>query len=311
MEEANRITKWLQDHLGLPSICADDLDSLRLHPRHGTLCRRLLDFLARSTLCSQKYPHVFAKEEYESSVESLVGKTRELDDITSQIRDYIRDHENEERELSYLRSRLKCLEDIQEVQRFSSKILEEIVNRPNWAISRVSSQIDEISFLSSKNLHSPYIAPVELDTISRSDDSTALMNRRMASVDEELKDLTTKANTLNQAISTQLTEIASTIAQVSEEDLHLREPSEHELVVFRIPEIEEEELDVDHEAKKLKDSNRKLAKNVIKLNLQLIDMKKSYETRRSNIIFSYKDQINRSSTLLKNLDELEAELNHI
>lgn len=300
--EAN-ISIWLKDHLGLAYMCEADVTSLMYHPRHGNLCRKLLEFLCESTLCSQKYPHVHVEEEYERSMQYLKDKTAELKKKIEDIEIYIRDYENEERELTYLRTRLKLLRNILETQQKARKDLEDVVNRPNWGIDLVSRKIDEIDYLNNEDLQQIYAPSGETDMLTKTDDQNAILTRRMASLDDELNDLLAKTDIIHRALSKLLGAIASQLGELEDENIQMPEMDHNKLEALKIPPHEVIELDSNTEGKKLKDQNVILEKNVQDLLEQVTSREQNCLAHRSKFIATYKEQLEKCLSLLRSIPE--------
>lgn len=299
------ISRWLKDDLGLVHMTESDLNSLLYHPRHGSLCRRLVKFLAESTLCNQKYPDVYAQEEYLGAVEDLNKKNDELRDIVKQVENFAKDNEDQDREMNFLKMRLAHLKKIEDLQRTSTKALEEIANRPNMEIELVTRNIEEIEYLSNTDLNSLY------PTIELNKSDSAVTTRQMTAVDEELNDLMKKAQIMHQAITMTLRAIVEKMEN-TDSGLNLRKTSAQNLIALRLPKIEEVTLDdMEPAEKELKENNVELSEKVCELNQQVTELSRQYESRRAEMISAHKKELEKCLNMIISWEEIESVLQNV
>jgi len=276
------IPKWLKDDLGLPHMCEADLNGLIFHPRYGTYCRSLTNFLVRSTLCNIKYPDVYANEEFRSASKYLSEKKGDLHDITKTLEIYIREQENKERELIYMRSRLDHMRNIKDLVSSSIVAFEDIVNRQNDNIDLVQRVVEKADYLSKSDLSSLY----PLNFTSNSD--STISARQMASVDEELAELRENISQLHRSISAKTQAILSKMDNV---DVNVK-PMQiqiHNLNAVKIPDIDELVVTMDPEVKEMRDTNVALYHRVIDLNQQVTELGNQYKIKRLDLLKRYKD----------------------
>lgn len=305
----NDLSRWLKDHLGLPYMSEADVSTLMYHPRHGNLCRKLLKFLAESTLCSQKFPHVYVIEEYKEVIESLTDRNQQLDQAIGSIEKLLCDHHNQERKLNSLRSQLDCLEDFHIKYTKAMNTLETIANRPNWRIQQVDHKIDEIDYIDSGDFLQIYSDCPETE-LSKADEHSALTSRRLNVVDEELHDLKEKVNIIHQAISKVFSGIKALVDNVEEdeESLQLPELSKHHLDSIKVPGTEDVEVITDQEARDLVEFNVKMTQDVKELDRQVCDMKKKYEHHKASRTSELKARIEKCLLFKSEVQQLEVEV---
>lgn len=294
------IPKWLKDDLGLIHMSEADLSGLMFHPRHGNLCRRLIKFLTESTMCSRKYPNVYAREHYVEAMAEIERKRDHLRDSVKNLETYVKGSENEERELGFLKLRFDHLRGIEDLHRTSTEALETIANRPNIGIEQVTRNLEKLDYLSNSDLADIY----STDKSVKFDATVSA--RQIASLDEELNDLMRKICVLHEAISEMLQEMTDKMdIWKMDEDLQLRNTDIQNLVALRVPEPEEMTVNNEPDEKALNDINNELNDKVSRLNQQITELKHLYTSRKADIIRSRKGELEQCLHNLNKLEELE------
>lgn len=292
------ISKWLKNDLGLMQMSEADLSYFMFNPRHGALCRRFINFLAMSTLCCKKYPHVYVQEEnLEAKRESVRLKT-ELRDSISNLDLYIKTEENKERELSFLKLKLNYLRTMEDLKKTSTEALENIADRPNFLIEQVSQNIDEFNYSNSNvgNIYDKLCANLDsqlttMGPISRS---------QMKHVDDKLDDLICKTNTMHLAISKLYESINSEKSNVQ---CNLKKTSLQSLIGLKPPKFEEIELHIG-----LGENNSDLVDKVNQLNQQVLKLNNLYESRVSEIYKKHTEKLRDCSKTMDCLRKAEVSI---
>lgn len=299
----HNIPRWLKDELGLAHMSEADLNSLMFHPRHGGLCRRLVKFLADSTLCSQRFPNVYVKEDYDDAMRGLAFREELLGQTIDSLRTQMRTCDASTREVNFLTEKLVYLSSIVELQQKSAEAFETIASRADLNIEQVSTQIKNRGYFNNQDLESLYQEDIPNDL------DISVTTRLMSSAEKELEGLTTKAETMHLAISTLLQSINKSMAGV-DVNLGVRNTNVEELAAFKIPDFEEVILDADPNGKNLKEQGDRLLEELSQLNQQVIELSEQYTCRKNEINNVYKEELGKNLNLLKKLQECEAALHN-
>lgn len=281
------ISRWLKDDLKLVHMSETDLNGLMFHPRHGSLCRRLVKFLAESTLCSVRYPTVYAKEEYEEAIDELSKKRQIRQGILDKLYNYVKDQENIETEVSFLARKLDYLKRIEDLQQTSRTAMEDIVNRPNFNLEQASRTIESANYLTDHPLDNLYSSedidkpienlPTEID---------------ISAADESLTTIVHKVNVMHIMI-TKLYEKITQAIDKNHCDVSLKKLQVADLVALKVPIFKELVLDADPIQKELKRTITGLCHRVQELNQQVCEMKKKYLKERGDIIKVAKESLTK------------------
>lgn len=270
------ISKWLKDELGLSHMSEADLSGLIFHPRHGSLCRRFVKFLAESTLCNIKYSNVYAKEEYTAAVKELESKNNDLIHSIKELEDVARKGENDQRELEFLKSRLSQMKTIQQLLRTHSEAQEGLANRPNFLIEQLAQSLDKTDYLKDSSLTSMY----ELDEDFKHE--AIITDRQMSSIDDRLMELVNQIDATHSSVAA----LAQTISSKMNEpecNVKLNKVHTDDLIAIKIPPIEEEEEDSNQDEQQLRHVNADLAKKVSELDQQVAKLSGQYLMRKAAI----------------------------
>lgn len=270
------ISKWLKDELGLSHMSEADLNCLMFHPRYGSLCRRFVNFLAESTLCSTKYPNVYAKEEYEAALEEIETKNRDLRTSVKELEEVARQGENDMRELEFLKSRLSHLKTIQQMLRNHSESLETIANRPNFLIELLGRNLDNPEYLRDSSLDSMYTLEEDFKH------DAIITNRQMSSIDDRLKESVDEIESSHANIANLAQRIILKMNNL-DYNLDMEFIATHDLEALKIPPVEEEIEYLNQDERVLRDKNSKLTKRVSDLDQQVAELGDQYRRRKAEI----------------------------
>lgn len=294
----HNISIWLKDHLGMTQMCEADLNGLMFHNTHGGLCRRFIGFLAASTLCSSKYPHVYAQEKYSETLVELKRKEQNLQEALKHLEAYTKENENEERELSFLELKLTYLKNLRDLRRTSAEAFQEFLNRPNLGDQQVVRSIEKNDYTTRSTLETVY-SVVDLDKLE-----TTFSTRQIASLDNRMKSTVRKINLIHSAITKTYLSITSQM-DIVDETLQLKNTNIQNLVALHDPEFEEISLDPDLEEKELRDKNEDLCSKISDLNQNVTELASRYKVEKTNVYKQYKKQIKNCLESMANLRELE------
>lgn len=293
------LSRWLKDEIGLIQMSEIDLNSLMFHPRHGSLCRRLVKFLAESTLCHERYPNVYASEEYSEAICDLERTNNNLLEVLKNLNHTAKDHENQERELVFLQSKSEHLRILEELQQVSMAALKEMENRNNLGIEQLAQRIEEIDYLSNSSLEALYALP-DLSKVT-----STIITRQMTTVDEELNTSTTKVENMIYKINGILQLIEGKMDNVVELEPRLRKTSFQNLIALKKPEFVEIRVNEDEEEKRLYDKNLDLMRRVASADQEVSRLKEIYILKKNNINRDYKDQLDKCLCILRDLRAVE------
>lgn len=292
------IPRWLKDELGLVHMSEADLNSLVFHPRHGSLCRRFVKFLADSTLCSQRYPNVYAKEELEGSVRSLAAKEDSLARVIENLRIQNRTNDAATRDVNFLTEKLAFLSRVAEIQLKSTVTFERIANRPDINMDQVSHSTKQRDYLDTQELEELYKQEISCDP------DINITCRMISATEKEMDDVTNKVETMHYAISTLLQSINKGMASVDTNPSVRNTTIEH-LTALRVPEFEEIVLDADPEGKALKEKGERLMEDLNLLNQQVMELNEQYISRKNEINTIHKIELGKHLAMLKKLKAAE------
>lgn len=261
------LNKWLKDDLGMGAMSEADLYGILYHPRHGTLCRNFLKFLAESLLCSKKYPDVYVREEYEETLQEFDQKTAELKDIKRQLEIAAESHENDVLELAFLEKKFEYLKDIEHLIRKSNELMEEVVNRPISGIEKIAERIEAFDSLGYKEHEKIY---------SKTDFSRA--TPRLVPTNENLRSTIDMIENLHGAITGTCRNLETKIDVLKTEF----QPSTidiHNLASLELPQVQEVVEEPEKEAHKLRSTNIELCDKIKNLNQQVVAMRDKFYGR--------------------------------
>lgn len=297
------ISRWLKNDLGLAHMSEADINCLMFHPRHGSLCRRLIKFLAESTLCSLRYSNVYAKEDCEEAMRELEEKNQQLGETMENLEIHVRKNANEIRELNFLTEKLDYLTKIDELQRASAEAFEAIASRPNFSLEQVGCNIEETHYLGNLDLERIY----SMDDSLRTD--TTITTRQTSSIEEDFTDLIGKCEVMHQATTEVLQAITKKMNSL-DCDIDLKRTNVENLLAIKMPECEEEVLEADPEEKELKEQGRKMIEKICELDHQVTELSDQYKQKKLELNKRYKEQLEKDLQFLKKLQELESVVNN-
>lgn len=304
------ISRWLKHDLGLPYMCERDVSGFMYHPRYGTICRKLLTFLYESTLCSQKYPDVFAKDEFEKVTDQFNKTNHDLDRISDELEKKIIAHSNTDMRLDYLKAKLDYLNKLKKLQEKSLESLKLIANRPTATVERVKDRIDHADYIQSSELISIY--SVEPETLlcnyePVSNDSNILVSNIAIEyeLDDELDKHTKGVDTIHGAIDGLLSKLSNLKDCSSHDKLDLVDMNMNNLVALHIPTFKEETPLNETGFHELKLANYELSRLVTELNSEIREAQQKYEHMATDTARYYKEQREKLSLFSDNLHDLE------
>lgn len=292
------LSKWLKDDVGLKHLSESDVNCLVYHPTNGSLCRRSIALLAESTLCSRKYPDVFAAEHYEYAKQELKRKTEDLNNLTKQIELYTKNNENEERRLSFLKLKLDYLESINDLQRTSAEALQEIADRPNLEIDQIARNIEECQYLSKSDLATIYSAP-ELTRLER----PIVKCDQLATSHDITHDLINEIEVIQSAISKAFQKVVSKLDKIDINNLRPITAKIEDLIAIKEPKFEEVSIR-DLDAEECLELYNKTTKKVSELNQEVRELNGIYkkDSKNDELVSLAKRRIERC---VKDLEILE------
>lgn len=293
------ISKWLKDELGLAQMSEIDINGLMFHPRHGTLCRRFVNFLAESTLCKQRYSDVLAKQSYTSRLEEYQTKKKELHSITKNVRSVSQDLDDKKRELEFLHLKLDYLVKIDLMRKTCIDAFRDIADQPKLGLEKVVREINQFDWHTDVENVTSFSNETELD-----DPTTSYTTRQMSNIDETLKICIENLNTLFTDIPYITSQIIDKI-QKEAYKLSLKVIDFEKLVALHEPKFEELVIEENEQEKALKEMNVALTEKVISLDQQVAELKKQYELRSAEIFNSRKDQMKSCLSSWGKLQKLE------
>ena len=287
------MSNWLKNDLGLVHMGEDSLFPLLHHPRHGTLCRRLIKLLLESTLCKQRYPNVYASEEFEEASREFDEKTREVKEMRALIELNLHNLENEERREKFLADKLDYLVGINHLQKNTSEALEVMAGRSNFDLEKVGRLIQNPSYLANSDLENIY------SDISNSESSTI-----NSSVEDNYQELVERAQKMHDVYA----RLMSFIKKKSDE-LHLN-TSDHnspkleqvcflDLAALRMPADEEVVIEADPEERKLVERNELLVAKVSAAKKQVENYVQEYDRRKNQLLERFKNDLSLIEPLLE------------
>lgn len=276
-----------------------DLNCLVYHPTYGGLCRRFITFLADSTLCSRKYPDVFATEHYDEATQELKLRTDDLKDLINQVEHQSRDNENEERKRGFLKSKLDYLRRIEDLQRTSKEALQAMTERPNLEIDQATRNIEECHYLTKSDLLAMYSEP-ELNRLERN----MVTRQQVAAANEDLNYLVESIETMQSAVSKTLTEVVSILDNVDIEHLRPVKVAIDDLVALKVPKFEALSIH-DTEMEEHLTLYGNMFKKVSDLDHEVRELSDRYKTQADELIKSVKRRIGKCLDILNDLEGSE------
>lgn len=296
--ESQNLTTWLQHDLGLKNMSEADLAGLMYHPRHGTLCRRFLKFLAESTLCSRKYPDVNAQEEFQAASQELEEKKVELYDIIDKLDERVRSREILERELDSLRQRHEFVKRIEDLIKTTNEALEQMAERPNFCFEKVRRNLEDPSYLDSAHLEPIY----ELDKLIESRAPRELNERHKRKVEDQYKQTLEAAESQLKAIRLLHREALSLANDAGLGDLKRSTIDEFE--ALKIPKCVEVEVEINQEERELERERNELKANIALERQQVAELRRQHLSERASLNRKYERE------LAEELDFLKSVINH-
>lgn len=297
------LSKWLKDDLGLKNMSEADMNNLVYHPRHGSLCRRLVKFLTESTLCSKRYPNVFAREEHEEAKQDFDTKEQLIRELLLKLETQMRSSKNTESELKYLTEKFKCLNGIEDMLRTTTEALEEMASRPNISLIEVGRNLENPKYLGNLSLETLYTSfPSYHEKSYKSSDKVT--RRDLATVNDDYQNLTNRAKLMHNSISSLLTSISEAINK-NDCDVNLKKTSVASLKALRLPDCEEIEIEYDPEEKLLREQRVRLLKKLQDTDQQVNELAQQYTDLKANLNMRYKEELEKDLALLKRLQQIE------
>lgn len=290
------LSKWLKDDLGLKHMSESDLNSLVYHPTYGGLCRRFIAFLADSTLCSRRYPDVFATEHYDEATQELERKTDDLKHLIKQVEQQSRENENEERKLNFLKSKLDYLRRIEDLQKTSREALQAMTERPNLEIDQATRNIEECHYLAKSDLLTMYSAP-ELNRLERN----MVTRQQVSAVNEELNHLTECIEIMQSAVSKTLIEVTSKLDNIDIGHLRPVKVTIDDLVALRVPKFEAV-FTHDAEMEEHSELYGNMIKKVSDLDQEVRELSDRYKNQADELMKSVKRRIGKCLNILNDLE---------
>lgn len=293
------LTKWLQQDMGLKDMIEADLTELVTHPRHGTLCRKFLQFLVDSTLCSRKYPNVNVSEDIIKAEQDLKMKEENLETLMDELE--IRKSQNEDYnfELHYLKSRQEYLKNINDLRKTSGDALEQMLDRPHLrSIEQVGKLIDENEYLIEANLKKRWFNPTtDIDSISIEDDETTLTQK----IEQQVKEV----KMMHKIITDRLRSIQTRMASL-EGNLEPKNVPVNMLNALKIPKYEEVIIDksAEEQGVLLKNRNVQLHLEVSELIKRVSALVDQYRSERSKILSQHKRRIQESKDFVDEVEKI-------
>lgn len=305
------LSKWLKDDLGLKHMSEADMNNLVYHPRHGSLCRRLIKFWTESTLCTRRYPNVFAREQCEEALGELQQKEELSRGLLLNLESQLRVNENTKNELKCSTERHACLVSIEDMLRTTTEALEDMVSRPNFALEQVGRLLDDPSYLGDISLETLYKSnqPNDpLDSLNTRPSTGMVTRREVASAKEEHEKLVTRAELMHHTISNVLATVTEAVEQ-SEADikeLRVENTNVEQLQALRVPDCQQVEVEADPEERQLRKQRERLVRELIECNQQVDGLAQQYTSSKLESNKSYKLQLEEDLALLGCLRQKEA-----
>lgn len=299
------LNRWLKDDLRLIHMSAIDLNGLMFHPRYGGLCRRLVKFLAESTLCSNRYSTVYVKEEYKEALDGLAAKNKELQDVLNKLYNYARNQENVESELSFLEQKLDYLKRLEDLQQTSKGAMEAIVNRSNSGVEQVSRIAAPSEYLSDVSLKRIYQIE-DIDRLLK----TAPSEADISMVEDCFHRSLLKVNAMHRVTSDLYHKVANAVAR-NGCDLSPKKMRSEDLVALKVPNFKEVHLDMNSDEKDLKKANTELAHKTNELEQQVADLEKQFLAQQGDIIKTTIESQNKILSIFQRVEQLELSITSI
>lgn len=270
------ITAWLQNDINLHHSSESDLSDIIYDPRYGSLFRRFINFLAKTTLCNQKYPDVFAEQERIDTTKSLEEKYQERDRMKAKLESYINDNLIIEKQLSSLKFQYKHYLSIEKIQLETNKALEQIIKRDSFKLEQVAIKLEKsYEYLNNEDLSSMYNDKEVLESIQIEEDdlikATFISNQQLISLDEEINKLVEKINSIHDLISSKRIVLIDLIANkdsrlvlkkkgnIIEKKITIRLPN-FDLTDYEIEELKKTNDNLDKQLKEMVQSTKELDK---------------------------------------------------
>lgn len=295
------LTRWLQSDLGLKNLTEADLNALVYHPRHGSLCRRFLAFLAESTLSHKKYPNIYAREECEGTQLDLMTKEQELGHIKLVLERQLQTSSNTELELKFLKDKHQHIASLEDLLRATTKALEEIASRPSVAFERARRIIKEanLNYLSNDDIEKIYSIGLS---------SGGAHSACPTPTDEELSKCVQTVDTIHRAISSLLTDVSSKIDTNAVQSRTLKQPNIESLVALKIPECERLELEANPEELELTERRAALRRAIELLSMEVKALDDKLSAEKQKLEENFKRQREVDVNFLEKLQRLEEEI---
>jgi hypothetical protein len=291
------LSKLLKDDLGLRHVSEADLNNLVYHPRHGSLCRRLVKFLAESTLCSRRYPNVYAQTEHEQLKKEFQSKEQLISTLLLKLETQIRISENVERELRYVVEKHEKLKGIEDLLRTTTDAFEQMACRPNISVIEVGRNLENPKYLGNLSLETLYTSFPSYHQQSYIT-SDKITRRDLANVNDDYHNLTSKARLMHDSISKLLTSIYELITK-NDCDVSLNKTSVASLKAIRLPDCEEVEMEYDPDERQLCEKRAKLLKELRDADQQVNELMQPYNDFKINLNKRYKEELEEELALLK------------
>jgi hypothetical protein len=297
------LSKWLKDDLGLKHMSEADMNNLVYHPRHGSLCRRLVKFLTESTLCSKRYPNVFAQEEHEEAKRDFESNKQLIEALLLKLETQMRTTENVSNELKFISEKYKCLTGIEDMLRTTTEALEEMASRPNVSLIEVGRNLENPKYLGNLSLETLYATFPSYHQKSYTS-SDKITRRDLANVNDDYQNLTSKAKIMHDSISELLSSIMEAMSK-TDCDVELKKTSVTLMKALKLPDCEEVELEFDPEEKQLRDQREQLLKELQEIDQQVNELAQQYDVLKADLNNRYKLELEKDLALLERLQQIK------
>lgn len=276
-----------------------DLNRLKYHPYHGTLCRRLLNFIEESTLWIKDYPNVYAEEEYHDATEELRKSEEELEETSRSLVSHVDNSEDRERERTFLRSRLKCVHTTHDLLTSSIEILKGIIDRPTLAFEQLGEKCDDTGYLSDPTLIQMY------PPLGYKEWEINPSRRQITQIEDEIEATRISINEIHQTLKDLISIIDGPLEEYTKQDLSIKHVPIERLEAIKVPPVEELVVEEIPGAGKLKEINNERKERVCKLDEEVCELRLRFQSKRQQIIEMRKEELLKSTNAIKSMIEID------
>ena len=296
------LTRWLQNDLGLRNMTESDLNGLMYHPRHGSLCRRFVKFLADSTLSNKKYPNIYAREEYEEAKSELAKRNQVLHQTMMDLERQMQACGNTEMELKFLKDKHQYLLGLEDLLRTTTEALEEIANRPSMSFEQVQRNIEQAKYLDNTDLEKIY----SFDEMQKFLSSTQRVpsSHELNSINDEYNRLTQTVEIMGRAVGMLLAKFSDKISNFKE-GIVLSQPNVESLEALKMPDCEEIVLEANPEELALKEKRVNLTRSLELVGREVRELSDRYKSEKLNMNVNYKQALQEDINFLQKLSKIE------